>query len=68
MGWSGGSSNDIFQVTAADSSTVHFAVSETDITANVPIVSPNLPAKITVSDTAPSSPADGDIWFDTSGA
>lgn len=68
MGWSAGSSGDIFQVTSADAATVRFAVSETDITANVPIVSPNLPAKITVSSTAPSSPADGDIWFDTSGA
>ncbi|HSX35819.1 MAG TPA: hypothetical protein VLH84_02685 [Patescibacteria group bacterium] len=27
----------------------------------------NLPYKITVSTTAPSSPNDGDIWFDTSG-
>lgn len=68
MGSSGGSNGDIFQVTASDNTTIRFAVSETDITANVPIVSPNLPAKITVSDTAPSSPADGDIWFDTSGA
>jgi hypothetical protein len=26
------------------------------------------PGKITVSDTEPSSPAVGDLWFDTSGA
>lgn len=67
MAFTGGSSGDIFQVTSADASTVRFGVSDTAITANVPIISPNLPRKITVSSTAPSSPADGDIWFDTSG-
>ena len=68
MGYSGGSTGDVFQVAASDAATLYFGVSESQITANLPIVSPNLPRKITTSSTAPSSPQDGDIWFDTSGA
>jgi hypothetical protein len=37
-----------------------------DANSEVPVI--NLPYHITVSDTAPSSPQDGDIWFDTSGS
>lgn len=36
-----------------------------DASSKVPIA--NLPYNITVSDTAPTNPQDGDIWFDTSG-
>lgn len=68
MGFSSGSTGDIFQVAAADASSVYLGVSSSQITANVPIVSANLPRKISVGTTAPSSPQDGDIWFDTSGA
>ena len=67
MGFSSGSNGDIFQVAASDAATVYLGVSETQITANLPIVTPNLPRKITTGDTPPVSPQDGDIWFDTSG-
>jgi len=68
MGYSGGSTGDVFQVAASDAATIYFGVSESQITANLPIISPNLPRKITTSSTAPSNPQNGDIWFDTSGA
>lgn len=67
MAFNPGSSGDVFQVSASDAATVYFGVSETEITANLPIVSPHLPRKITTGDTPPVSPQDGDIWFDTSG-
>ena len=67
MGFSSGSSGDIFQVSAADASTTYLGVSQTQITANVPVITPNLPRKITTSATPPANPQDGDIWFDTSG-
>jgi hypothetical protein len=68
MAHGSGSSGDVFQVASSDSASVYLGVSQTQITATVPMITPNLPQKITVSDTAPSSPQDGDIWFDTSGA
>jgi len=67
MGYSSGSSGDIFQVSASDASTTYLGVSQTQVTANVPVITPNLPRKITTGDTPPVNPQDGDIWFDTSG-
>jgi len=68
MGFSPSSSGDIFQVASGDVLTTYFGVSQTQVTANIPVIAPNLPRKITTSATAPSNPQDGDIWFDTSGA
>jgi len=68
MGHTLGSTGNVFEVASTDASSVYLSVSQTQVTATVPVITPNLPQKITVSSTAPSSPQNGDVWFDTSGA
>jgi hypothetical protein len=51
----------------ADHNTIDDAL--TALSASVDDLDARMPSgKITVSDTEPSSPAVGDLWFDTSGA
>jgi hypothetical protein len=68
-GFQGGSTGNIFEVTAFAQATVRFAVSETAGVFTVPVSAPNIgPNRFTVSGSPPSSPAINDAWLDTSGA
>jgi len=78
MQWSGASTTDIFQVANSTSSVLYFGVGPNTITVGRPISSDsnitttgtvsaaNIGNKVTTSNTAPPSPAVGDVWIDTS--
>ncbi len=78
MGWNGASSAYVFEVTNNGQTQTYFGVSSSAIDVTLPISSnsnitttgtvsgSNIGAKVTTSATAPSSPAVGDVWVDTS--
>ena len=78
MQWSGASTTDIFQVANSTSSVLYFGVGPNTITVGRPISSDsnitttgtvsaaNIGNKVTASNTAPPSPAVGDVWIDMS--